>query len=203
MKLITNGLAWIAALAFLGSIAWGSWWLVITVFTGVNAQQGVTLIAILATAITAFVTFVRTKEKEAEARLFPEKAKVYSDILEVLNDLMNQSKPWAKKISDDEVAKRLNDARYKLIVWGSGPAVKAFEEIETFVDGDVGDMLARLAYIYGWMRRDLGHKDSAYALAHISAQHIVSHERPDAYRALIASPTFKSKVLPTFKGRPS
>ncbi|MGV8928576.1 MAG: hypothetical protein ACOH1E_02390 [Brevundimonas sp.] len=203
MKVISGGLAWITALVILGFTAWGAWWLVTTVFTTVNAQQAIGLIAIVAAAVTAFVTFVRTKEKEAEARLFPEKAKVYSDILEVLNDLMSQSKPWAKKVSDDEVAKRLNDARYKLIVWGSGPAVKSFEEIETFVEGDVGDMLARLAYIYGWMRRDLGHKDSAYSLAHISAQHIVSHERPDAYEALIASPTFKTKVLPTFKGRPS
>lgn len=202
MKTISTIIGFVLAIALVLLAGWFGWKLLTAVFTDLTGQQAIALIALAATGTTAFITFVRTKEKEAEARLFPEKAKVYQEILDVLNALMSQSKSWGKKVSDDETAQRLNDARYKLIVWGSASAIKSLEEIETFVEGDVGDMLARLAYIYGWFRRDLGHKDNAYALAHLAAQHIIANERADAYSALIASPTFQTKILPTFKGSP-
>ncbi|MBU4195364.1 MAG: hypothetical protein KKD26_01940 [Alphaproteobacteria bacterium] len=199
---ISNIVGLILACAILAFGFWLIWMVTQALFRDMSAQQSVALIAVIATTVTALVTFVRTKEKEAEARLFPEKAKIYAEILDVLNELMSKSKPWGKDSDPDEIAKRLNDARYKLVVWGSAKAVKSFEAIETVdANGNVGDMLARLAYLYGWIRRDLGHKDTAYDLAHIAAHHIIASERSESYAQLISSPTFKSKVLPTFKGQ--
>src|SRR5665213_785422 len=152
LSIATAVLVLVGAATLLGWILWN-------IFRDLTGQTALTMaIATVTIGVTVW-TFVKTKEKEIDSRLFPEKAKVYTEILEIIKQFTSSDKPWHTPMHENDMAKRLMDVQFKMLVWSSPKAIKAFNSLGDLSEADLGEMIARIAFLYGCIRRDLGHND--------------------------------------------
>lgn len=108
----------------------------------------------------AFWNVRKSREKEAESRIFTQKAAVYEDLVNILRDIFMEQRGWAPKKTQDQRAKALMVIRYKMIVWGGQETVRAINGLENVPDDSSdGPRFLAAANLYGAIRRDLGHSD--------------------------------------------
>lgn len=180
----------LAIIALVGTIVW-------KVFLDMNGQLAVALITFIGTISIAVWNFQRTKEKEAEARLFPQRAAVYEEILNVLKDLSSPEGSKRPKPEEHETVKRLLDAKFKLIVWGSSNSLKALDFISEPNEHE-GDMFAKIAYLMGCMRRDLGHKVNIAECLFMALYIIKSEDKPKVLALMSDSAFYKKRLSKDF-----
>jgi hypothetical protein len=144
--------------------AFGFILIVIQKVTGSDFVLGVLGFAVA--TITASIQYNAAKTKEAEARLFLQKQEIYSELVETIMNLMNQSKVGIAT-DTDELGEKFRKIRTKLLIWGSEATLTAFDGLSTKLtknDGTPEEITARgtlvLKGLFGSIRRDLGHKDS-------------------------------------------
>lgn len=178
----------------LGALAAFTFW---RVFRDMNGQLAVALITFVGTVSIAVWNFQRTKEKEAEARLFPQRAAIYEEILNVLKDLTSPEETKRSKPEEHEIIRRLLDAKFKLIVWGSSNSLKAIDYISEPNYHD-GDMFSKVAYLMGSMRRDLGHKVNSDECIFMALYIIKFEDQPKVRSLMIESDFYKNRLSKDF-----
>jgi hypothetical protein len=164
-------------------------WAIVRDMTG---QLAVTILTAISAVIAGVWTLRANNKREVEGRQFPEKAQVYLEALEIIKYFSRNSGVVHDK--DSEIVNRMNDFQYKMLIWSSPEAVRSFGEFGSDPGGDVGELFAKVAYFYGWMRRDLGHSDSARDCVDMMVQMITPAER-GGVRALILGSRFYRDVL--------
>jgi cbb3-type cytochrome oxidase subunit 3 len=107
----------------------------------------------------AFWNMRKAREKEAESRIFSQKAEAYEALVTILRDLFMASKGWAPSTEAAEVAKSLMVIRYKMIVWGGQATIRAISALEAVPPGNPGAQFLAVSDLYAAIRADLGHQD--------------------------------------------
>ena len=127
--------------------------------------------------------FRLAKEKEAEARLFTEKQKVYSNLISTIFSIYQPEALKQKQPKDIEYARKFNEIRTSLIVWGSFETIKCLDSL-SMSDAELQlDPLKwglkRQAALFAAIRKDLGHKDPDDAGLEIAIGAIKGAERAE------------------------
>lgn len=156
----TRLVAWAVAFAILIAGALGFGVLANRVLTGISGDVALAIVTLVSTTWLAIWSFYKTKQKEAEALIFPQKAAIYTELINIIRDLMFSTKGWLPPIDPNVLAERLARVRYDMIVWGGQDTIRAIERFEdSSASGDIGVMFVAVADLYGKIRRDLGHTD--------------------------------------------
>jgi len=101
------------------------------------------------------------KEREVEARLFPQKSAAYSALIKMFIDMLGGAALGRKKMDDIALARALADARTSLIIWGGSQTIDVLNKI-TGAAPATGDPLAPIdmfEQLFAAIRVDLGHND--------------------------------------------
>lgn len=146
---------------------------------GTMVLGGVTLIA---TTWFGLWQFEKTKRKEAEARIFAQRAEIYQKLVSMLRDMIFVTKGWSPARNDQEVARDLTSITYDMIVWGGQDTIREIMRFTEVPSGDVGAAMNRLSSLFRAVRKDLGHTDDAALPEDIVLSMIVAGER-EAVRA--------------------
>lgn len=148
------GILIVAALSFVAG--WASK-IVVVGITGPALVQSAT---VLVTVLLAVWTYRATKRKEAEARLFGQKADVYEPLVEELKEAHLAGKHGNPAVDDQKLAQALADMQFKAIIWGDQAFLKALVEFGEGKPGEPVDLtFGRMAKLYEQMRKELGHAD--------------------------------------------
>ena len=91
----------------------------------------------------------------------------------------------------------MTDIQYRMLVWSSAKAIRALSLLGTS-DDDVDDLFAKMAYIYGSLRRDLGHKDSVRDCIDMLASNIIANERHMVREAILRSAFYREVLVKDF-----
>lgn len=157
-----NLLGLIAALIVLFGLAVGFGYLSQRMVADFNGQIALGCLTFLGGIWLAFWNVRKSREKEAESRIFAQKAAVYEDLVNILRDLFMAQKGWAKEKSENQLAKSLMVIRYKMIVWGGQDTIRAISAFEAVPDdAPIGDRFLAASNLYTAIRRDLGHQDDS------------------------------------------
>ena len=156
----TKLLGWGAALLVVACFAIGFGVVSKRILTDLSGEVALGWVTFIATTWFAIWSFQKTKRKEAEAQIFPEKAKIYKEIIDIIRDLTFAQKGWAPAVDEEELGKRFGRIRYDMIIWAGQDTIRAlsaFEELSS--GGDVGVMFAASANLYSKNSSELGHAD--------------------------------------------
>ena len=131
---------------------------------------------------TASYQYRVAKNREAEARLFSEKQAVYTDLTETIMGLFHGQRTPELRMDQDELVKKLQIIRTKLLVWGSFETIRSFDQMgETGLDvqktNDPTAGLVWLSRLIARMRKDLGHKDPKDSILELALGLVVPEER--------------------------
>lgn len=162
-----------------------------------NGQLAAALVTFVGTVSLAVWNFQRTKERESEARLFPEKAKVYAAILETIKLLVSPEEIIKNKPTQNSIVRKLLDAKFDLIIWGSPASLRAIDCLSE-ENLHEGDMFAKMAYLLGCMRRDLGHKLDYEDCEWMVLYMIKTDDKPKTQALIRQSVFFNNVVMKEF-----
>jgi hypothetical protein len=154
-------------------------WSAKIVLDGINATVVIQTTAVLVTLFLAIWTYRKTKQKEAEARLFTQKATVYEPLIEQLKRQQGAGKPGiAKKFDENEFTRVLFDTQFRAIIWGDEEMIKILAEIgEDVPEGDNQILFGRVAKLYAQIRKELGHRDTKGVGWDIIALNLIPQDR--------------------------
>lgn len=154
-------------------------------FSDFSGEAALGLLTFAGTMWFAIWNFNKTKQKEADAQFFPEKAKVYKQIIDIMRDVMFAQKGWIPNPDETEIAQRFARARYDLIIWGGKSTVGALEAFETqSATEDTGKMFLSVANLYDAIRLELGHKSDERLGIDLVMSQIILEDR-DKFRKLL------------------
>lgn len=151
-----------------------------------GSQVAVAILGVAGALVGAAYQFRLAKEKEAEARLFSEKQKVYSELITTISLLYQNFAP----ADENDVARRLFDIRTSLIIWGSFETLRCLDALSLpDVEHEHNPLkwgIKKQAELFAAIRKDLGHKDPSNAGLEIAIGIIKGDER-DGVRSQILS----------------
>ncbi len=156
---------------------------IVFIYEKTGSQVVVTILGIAGALVGAAYQFRLAKEKEAEARLFTEKQKVYSNLISTIFSIYQPEALKQKQPKDIEYARKFNEIRTSLIVWGSFETIKCLDSL-SISDAELQlDPLKwglkRQAALFAAIRKDLGHKDPDDAGLEIAIGAIKGDEREE------------------------
>lgn len=164
-------------------IGWVLGWTSDLVVGGVNSETVLQSATIFVTVAIAVWTYRATKRKEAEARLFSQKATVFEPLVEQLKRVHLAGKQDHPVVDDVELANALVDVQFKAIVWADQKFLQTLIDFSEGKPGDSPEMsLGRMARLYEQMRRELGHNDSAGSGYDVVELLLIPQDRPIARR---------------------
>ena len=165
------------------------------VLTGFDGSVALGCLALLASTGLALWQFDRTKRKEADARIFVQRAPVYQKLVGIMRDLMMAQKGWAPQKDTNEVAKELTLITYGMIVWGGKDTVRALLSLS---DGatNPGDMMLRMSDLFKVIRNDLGHSDDAALREDLILQMITAEDRAKVKAQSVEAARSRGRTFP-------
>lgn len=104
-----------------------------------------------------------TKILEINSRHFIEKKNAYMILINLIFDLLSDSRK-EEKLSKEAMIQRMLEFKRELMVWGDQTVIKALQEYEDFSLQDnknPAQILLRVDNLLRSIRKDLGHDDSA------------------------------------------
>jgi hypothetical protein len=129
--------------------------------------------------------FQKTRLKEAESRIFAQKAEAYQSLVDVVRDIFMVQKGWKQQEQEDSLPKLLMVIRYKMIVWGGQDTIRAIAELESVPEDALpGDRFLAVENLYKAIRKDLGHQDDSDLSEELFLTQIIASER-EAVRTLL------------------
>lgn len=143
-------------------------------FSGTMALGGVTLIA---TTWLALWQFDRTKKKEAEARIFAERALRYQSLIHILRDLLFSTKGWTDPVDSTQMAKKMAEITYDMTIWGGQDTIRALMRLSDNQNPDPGAVMGIMSNLFGAIRKDLGHSDDAALSDDLVLQMVTAEDR--------------------------
>ncbi|MDG2530377.1 hypothetical protein [Caulobacter endophyticus] len=153
------------------------------IFSNFNGTVALGCVTLFSTTTLALWQFNRTKKKEAEARIFSERAANYKQLIGVLRKAMHSTKGWVE-VDHDELAKELSSVTYDMIIWGGQDTVRSLLDFSDMTAGDLGGMVRKTASLYAAIRKDLGHEDDAELSNDLVLQMITAEDRATVRRLL-------------------
>jgi hypothetical protein len=166
-KLITI-LRFLFALALLGGIAWGIYFVVAKVFrslTNIQSDISVAIVAASATITVSIVSLIISKVMETRAAITQElrakKIPIYEDLISTLFKYLFAEKLGEKKMSEAELTRFFANLTEKLTIWGSDGIIRAFSTFR-LASSSVAkpeDILFIYENLLLEIRKDLGHKN--------------------------------------------
>ncbi len=181
----------VVAISLLVVVGWN-------VARGMNAQLAIGVATFVGTVSLAVWNFNKTKEKEYEGRLFPQRAAIYQEVLDVLKEISAPQEIVGVRPDQNQTAKRLLDAKFKMIVWGSRETLAAFDYISDD-QNEGGDVFAKMAYLMGCIRMDLGHKVNARDCVNMITYLIRAEDKQEIETAITSSNFYKNVLTGKFK----
>lgn len=155
------------------------------VLDGVSPEVALGLITFFGTAWLGIWSFNRTKEKEAESRLFSERIVIYEQLVNVIKNATFATRGWYEPQTEDEIAREIADIRFRMIAWGGQRTIRAIADFETrSATGQIGDTFLAASNLYAAIRADLGHKDDEGFADEIVLTQITTEEREVARAAI-------------------
>lgn len=172
-----------AAIVLFGVVIW-------TLDQFIDSELALAFLGFAGAIATASFQYRAAKDRETEARLFSEKQQVYTELTETIMGLFHGQKTPELRIDQDELVKKLQIIRTKLMVWGSFDTIRALDQI-----GELGlhgqkpeDATAAgvrsMSRLIWHMRKDLGHKDPKDATVEIALGVVVPEDRVKVREAL-------------------
>ncbi|HEX8306959.1 MAG TPA: hypothetical protein VF645_00900 [Allosphingosinicella sp.] len=181
----TTGLAMTAVLLLVLGFGIGFGYLAEKIAADFNGQIALGCLTFLGGIWLAFWNVRKSREKEAESRIFSEKAAVYVELVNVLRDIMMATKGWAPETETSELAKSLMKIRYKMIVWGGQDTVRAIDALEAVPeDGSDGQRFLAAANLYQAIRSDLGHRDDPQFAEDLFLTQIIAADKANVRRLI-------------------
>jgi len=118
------------------------------------------LIAFSGTVWATLFAHGRVKEREIEARQFPEKSAAYDIIITLLIDSVRNVKT-GDSIPEKELLDRMFEFKKKLIVWGGDGLINSWNDFEISYDSTANPevIILTMENLLRAIRKDLGHKD--------------------------------------------
>lgn len=156
------------------------------VASGINGSVALGAATLVATTWFGLWQFEKTKRKEAEARIFAQRAEIYHRLVVMLRDMIFAVKGWSEQRSETDLARDLSAITYDMIVWGGQDTIRQLMNLSDTSPTDVGGMMRRMSDLFRAIRKDLGHSDDAQLPEDIVLAMIVSDER-EAVRAQMRS----------------
>lgn len=151
-----------AVLVLLSALVLAAWFVI--QFTDSSFVLGV--IGAVVAIMTAAFQYRAAKDRETDARLFSQKQEAYSELIETVMGLFGGVKGKSSKLSEAQLADKLQSIKIKLLIWGSYETLSALSraaELGTKSDETSLDVAARgtewLSELFEGIRSDLGHKD--------------------------------------------
>ena len=126
----------------------------------VDARVVVAMLGLTGAVVVASFNYRAAKSKEVDARLFPEKEKVYSELTETIITLFLRAKNPTNAIPEDELVRRLHNIKAKLLVWGSFETLYCLDQMGIIAPEDEGNPTVGIVWVgkmFSSMRKDLGH----------------------------------------------
>lgn len=129
----------------------------------------------------------KSSAREVEARLFSQKAEVYSKVFETVGNVLKQTKtPLPNQKKSDARAQRdlafqLFDIKTEMLTWASDKTLKAWLEIENIdpATDSTKDVIQRWGALYGSMRADLGHTDNLISASDLVGVYLTKEARQE------------------------
>lgn len=166
----------------------------------VQSELALGIIGGAAAIITASINYRAAKEKETESRLFSEKQKVYSELIEMIMGLFHNAKVGDEGQPNEELVERIKKVRTSLVIWGSFDTIKSLDAMgeagmSVQNTGNPVEGLRWLGALMENIRRDLGHKDSNGSDIEIALGILVPKDRAKMREMLSAKrPRISKKV---------
>lgn len=180
---VWTGLAVVAvAIVLLGVVIW-----ILNQF--IDSDLALALLGFAGAIATASFQYRAAKDRETEARLFSKKREVYTELTEAIMSLFHGQKTPELRIEQDELVKKLQVIRTKLIVWGSFDTIRSLDQIgemglEAQQINNPAAGLVWLSRLISHMRKDLGHKDPKDSAVELALGLVVPEDRVKLREAL-------------------
>ena len=178
MNKFIQGLVILLVLAMVAAFGWLVWVFVANIGEA-DASVKAALIGFSAVVITALAAHSYTKKREIDARLFADKRAGYTEVMDLIFDILMATKNKQVLSNEDMLGKML---RFKkaLITWGGPKAITAWNEFElTGASGGLSseEMLQQMEKILRAIREDLGHDDRTLTTGSLMALLIVPEDK--------------------------
>lgn len=157
------------------------------VLTDFNGSVALGCLTIVISTCVALWQFDKTKRKEAEARIFAQRAPIYQRLISVIRNMMFATKGWAEERETEDLAKELAEITYEMIVWGGQDTVRAIRNFTSQDGSDPGQGVRAMAELFRAVRKDLGHSDDASLPNDLVLQLIAVDDREEILRHLTAA----------------
>lgn len=149
-----------------------------------NGEIALSILGLVATTWFAIWSFNKTKRRESEALLFPNKAEVYKKIVDIIRDLTFAQKGWIDEIDQNVLAQRFSEARFDMIIWGGQDTIRALGRLEDAGEEGPAGLFQASANLYHCLRKELGHSDDDQLAKDLIAAQVISEDR-DKIRDLL------------------
>jgi flagellar basal body-associated protein FliL len=129
----------------------------------------------------------KSSAREAEARLFPQKAEVYKKVFETIGNLLKQAKDTSasprksEARAQQDLQSHLFDIKTGMLIWASDKTLKAWLEIENTDPTTLShrEILELWGKLYGSMRADLGHVDGLISERDLAGFYLTKEARQE------------------------
>jgi hypothetical protein len=161
-------LRFLLALALLGGIAWGVYFVVAKVFrslTNIKSDISVAIVAASATITVSIVSLVISKVMETRATIIQElrakKVPIYEELISTMFKFQFAEKLGEERMSEAELIRFFANLTEKLTIWGSDGIIRAFSDsrLASSRIANPEDILFIYENLLLEIRKDLGHKN--------------------------------------------
>lgn len=134
----------------------------ITIISSLPLEYKVALIAFVGTVFGAIYAQVKSKQRENESRLFPQKALAYKKMFDLVGGLFDTEGKKSGNNKGDKIVDSLRDFQKDILIWGSARTLKAYNRMMSKITVESVDPVTialELNNLFSEMRKDLGHND--------------------------------------------
>lgn len=143
-----------------------------------DANVIASIIGLFGIVTAALVTNYKTKEREISARLFNNKREGYTELINLIFDLM-QSEKTKQRMPHVELVSKMTAFKKSLMIWGGSEVIKVWNSYELKSQKQMSpeDTMREFDIILRAIRKDLGHDDGALASGNLAALILVPEDK--------------------------
>ena len=173
----------LAALVLIGAILWIGY-VFVSSFGRTSPEIQASIIAASAAVGAALWTQSHIRKREREARLHDKKLNTYTQLVEVLFDVIAQQKS-GQKTNETRLMRAMLECKKAFVMWASADFILEWTEMENRAEkGSTEEKVLAFDSILRLMRKDLGHDDSALPPGSLIGVLLTSSSREDLARSM-------------------
>lgn len=135
-----------------------------------DANVKASIIGLLGIVSAALVTHYKTKEREISARHFANKREGYTELINLIFDLL-QSVKNKQNMQQEELVKKMMFFKKSLMIWGGPEVIRAWNAYELKSQAQLSreETLQEFDILLKTIREDLGHDDRTLPSGNLTA----------------------------------